>query len=42
MAPLNSPTFNPDGRSIAQGVRILSPPVFDALEKQAVNVPADL
>ncbi len=34
MAPLHSPTFNPDERSIAQGIRILSHLVLDALEKQ--------
>jgi len=36
MAPLHSPTFSPDERSLPQGIRILSHIVLDALEKQAV------
>jgi amidohydrolase len=35
MAPLHSPTFNPDERCIPLGIRVISHLVLDALEKQA-------
>lgn len=37
-APLHSPTFNPDERSIAVGIKVMCHLLLDALEKQSVPV----
>ncbi|MDH4197472.1 MAG: amidohydrolase, partial [Candidatus Aminicenantes bacterium] len=37
-APLHSPTFNPDERSVAVGIKVMCHLLLDALEKQSVPV----